>query len=99
MTKPERISTVPTVFLGLPSSRAQTAEATVPGAAFGKAHLETGRAREVGEPFRSASISKIFTATAILQLADEGKLTLEDKSQSTELFLLLSKALFPEKVS
>lgn len=55
-------------------------------AAFGKANLETGRARHIGDPFRIASISKTFTATAILQLADQGKLNTDD---------LLSK-WFPE---
>lgn len=46
--------------------------------AFGTANLETGRAREVADPFRIASISKTFTATAILQLVDEGKLSTGD---------------------
>lgn len=40
--------------------------------AFGTANLETGREREIGDPFRIASISKTFTATAVLQLVDQG---------------------------
>lgn len=47
-------------------------------AAFGTANLETGRAREVTDPFRIASISKTFTATAILQLVDRRKLETSD---------------------
>ena len=47
-------------------------------AAKGKANLETGRPREVGDPFRIASITKTFIATAILQLIDQGKLQATD---------------------
>ncbi|WP_412030165.1 serine hydrolase domain-containing protein [Deinococcus yunweiensis] len=47
-------------------------------AAYGVADLRTGRARQVGDAFRIASISKTFTATAILQLADQGRLSTGD---------------------
>ena len=47
--------------------------------ARGTANRGTGRAREPGDPFRIASITKTFTATAILQLVDEGKLSVTDK--------------------
>ena len=47
--------------------------------AQGKANLDTGRQRGPGQPFRIASITKTFTATAVLQLVDEGKLKPSDK--------------------
>ena len=47
--------------------------------ARGKANLETGEQRGLGQPFRIASITKTFTATAVLQLVDEGKLKTSDK--------------------
>ncbi len=47
-------------------------------AAFGTANLATGRKRQVSDPFRIASITKTFTATAILQLVDQGKLSTAD---------------------
>jgi D-alanyl-D-alanine carboxypeptidase len=47
--------------------------------AQGKANLDTGEQRGPGQPFRIASITKTFTATAVLQLVDEGKLKISDK--------------------
>ncbi len=47
--------------------------------AQGKANLDTGAQRGPGQPFRIASITKTFTATAVLQLVDEGKLKPSDK--------------------
>ncbi|NMN94036.1 serine hydrolase [Antrihabitans stalactiti] len=46
--------------------------------AYGTADVETGRASAVDDHFRIGSITKTFTATAVLRLADEGKLTLDD---------------------
>lgn len=56
----------------------------VPGAgqyvtAKGKANLATGAARNTTDPFRIASITKSFTATAVLQLIDQGLLSKTDK--------------------
>lgn len=45
----------------------------------GLADRATGRARSASDPFRIASISKTFTATAILTLVDAGTLTTDDK--------------------
>jgi len=44
----------------------------------GTADLETGRPIGAGDYFRIASISKTFTATVVLQLVDEGVLSLDD---------------------
>jgi D-alanyl-D-alanine carboxypeptidase len=47
--------------------------------ARGKANLETGEKREVGDPFRVGSITKTFVATAVLRLVEEGELSRSDK--------------------
>jgi CubicO group peptidase (beta-lactamase class C family) len=44
----------------------------------GTADLETGRPIGAGDYFRIASISKTFTATVVLQLVDEGVLSLDE---------------------
>lgn len=44
----------------------------------GVADRETGRVPDADTLFRIASISKTFTATAVLQLRDEGRLRLDD---------------------
>lgn len=46
--------------------------------AFGTSSLATGRPLRLDDHFRIASISKSFTATAILRLADQHKLSLGD---------------------
>lgn len=46
--------------------------------ARGKANIETDEERSVDDPFRIGSITKTFTATAILQLVEEGKLSRSD---------------------
>jgi len=46
--------------------------------AFGEADIETGRARTVGDKMRIASNTKTFVATLVLQLVDEGMLSLDD---------------------
>ncbi len=47
--------------------------------AMGKANLKTGEQRDLDDPFRIGSITKTFTATAILQLVEKGKLSKFDK--------------------
>src|ERR687893_2205910 len=47
--------------------------------ARGKANLETGEKREVGDPFRVGSITKTFVATAVLRLVEEGEVSKSDK--------------------
>ncbi len=51
---------------------------TVYRTAFGKANLELGVNMDPGYIFRIGSITKQFTACAILQLAEAGKLSLQD---------------------
>ncbi len=56
---------------------------SVPGegdyiAVKGQANLASGRARELNDPFRIASITKTFIGTAILQLVDQRKLRTSD---------------------
>lgn len=46
--------------------------------AYGTADVATGAPLQVGSRFRLASISKQFTAAAILKLQDDGKLTIGD---------------------
>src|SRR3954451_21595817 len=45
---------------------------------FGRAEVETRRPAAPDTLYRIASISKLFTATAILQLRDAGRLRLDD---------------------
>ncbi|MDD5760355.1 MAG: serine hydrolase [Desulfobulbaceae bacterium] len=47
--------------------------------AQGYADLKTGRLANVNDLFRIASLTKTFTANAVLILADQGKLNLDDK--------------------
>lgn len=47
--------------------------------AFGYADLEEGRKLKKDDTFRVASMSKMFTAVAIMQLQEQGKLRLDDK--------------------
>ncbi len=46
--------------------------------AQGTADLDVGRERQPDDPFRMGSITKTFTATAILRLVDEGRLSRSD---------------------
>lgn len=52
--------------------------ATIYKKAFGKANLELDVPMQTNHIFRIGSITKQFTACAILKLAEEGKLSLED---------------------
>jgi D-alanyl-D-alanine carboxypeptidase len=46
--------------------------------AVGVSDLATGAPMALDDAFRIASVTKTFTATVVLQLVDEGKLTLDD---------------------
>jgi len=48
-------------------------------AGWGKADLVTGRAADQDTLFRIGSVTKMFSALAVLKLVDEGKLSLDDK--------------------
>ena len=45
---------------------------------FGYADEENGERMEPGHVFRLASVSKLLTATAVMRLAEEGKISLDD---------------------
>jgi D-alanyl-D-alanine carboxypeptidase len=47
--------------------------------AKGEADVETAKAMKTTDKFRIASITKTFTSNMVLQLADEGKLELDDR--------------------
>ncbi len=47
---------------------------------YGWADVEAGQAVQPDSLFRIASVSKVFTAVAILKLVEEGRLALEDKA-------------------
>lgn len=47
--------------------------------AFGQANLETDRATETTTLYSICSISKLFTAVAVMKLYDQGKIRLDDK--------------------
>jgi D-alanyl-D-alanine carboxypeptidase len=73
-------------------ARAAVADAAVPGLSvavtqggrtllaggFGLAHVETGDSVRAETVFRSGSVTKQFTAAAIMRLAEQGRLSLED---------------------
>jgi D-alanyl-D-alanine carboxypeptidase len=58
--------------------------------AQGLANPQTGEALTTAHPFRVASISKVFTATVVLQLVEEGYFSLD-----TPLSRLLDNSLLP----
>lgn len=49
------------------------------GYASGTADLRTGRPMDVRDRLRIGSITKTFTAATVLQLVDEGRLSLDDR--------------------
>lgn len=65
--------------------------------AFGKRDLSSGEPVEESDLFRIASISKSFTATALMQLAEAGKLSLDDDFSDLVGFRVRNPK-FPEKV-
>lgn len=95
-TDPQRLAKLGTAFPEIDSlMRAFAERSHVPGIAYGividgkLAHVGTAGYRELssrspvdtGTVFRIASMTKSFTAMAILQLRDEGKLSLDDPAE------------------
>ncbi|SDZ84143.1 D-alanyl-D-alanine carboxypeptidase [Thiothrix caldifontis] len=73
-----------TLLLDVPQQQYRYARAQ------GLANPQTGETMSMAYPFRVASISKVFTATVVLQLVEEGYLTLD-----TPLSRLLDNTLLP----
>lgn len=69
-----------TAGIGIPgiSAAIQTPDGTWTGVA-GSADLSTGRAVTPGTPFLVASVTKTFVAAVVLQLVEEGRISLEDR--------------------
>lgn len=65
--------------------------------AFGKRDRSTGEPLEESDLFRIASISKSFTATALMQLVEAGKLSLDDDFSDLIGFRVRNPK-FPDKV-
>lgn len=65
---------VPGLVVGI-----QVGDGSVYEKAFGYADVESGREMSLETRFRIASHSKLFTATAIMRLADERRLQLDDR--------------------
>jgi D-alanyl-D-alanine carboxypeptidase len=58
------------------------------GRAYGASNLEHQTNMEVCTPFRTESVTKIFTAVIIMQLYDEGKINLSSTASSGIAFNL-----------
>lgn len=80
----EKLDRLVSVMMEQNSIPGVIAGAWVPGEgswvrAVGQSDIEKGTPQETDLRFRIGSITKTFVATVILQLADEGKLSLDDK--------------------
>ena len=65
--------------------------------AFGKKNLEEDLPLQTSDLFRIASISKSFSATAIMQLVEEGRISLEDDVSNLIGFRVRNPA-YPDEV-
>ncbi|MDX2528332.1 serine hydrolase domain-containing protein [Streptomyces europaeiscabiei] len=87
-TDPELATAMETAIAGLPSSDATAALVRVGGidgrwqGSSGVHDLATGRAADPDARFRAGSVTKVFTAAVVLQLASEGKVDLDRSARS-----------------
>lgn len=87
-TDPDLATAMRTAIAGLPSADATAALVRVGGTegvwrgSSGVRDLETGRAADPKARFRAGSVTKLFTAAVVLQLAAEGKVDLDRSARS-----------------
>jgi D-alanyl-D-alanine carboxypeptidase len=87
-TDPELSAAMKTAVAGLPSADATAALVRVGGTdgawrgSSGVHDLTTGRAADPNARFRAGSVTKVFTAAVVLQLAAEGRVDLDRSARS-----------------
>ncbi|WP_371578651.1 serine hydrolase domain-containing protein [Streptomyces sp. NBC_01314] len=87
-TDPELAAAMETAIAGLPSAEATAALVRVGGTdgrwrgSSGVHDLTTGRAADPKARFRAGSVTKVFTAAVVLQLAAEGQVDLDRSARS-----------------
>ncbi len=89
------------VDAGFPAALAAVtkADGSTVGVAVGKGNLETGEAPPLDGEVRIGSISKTFTAVVIMQLVQEGKITLDEPIETYLPGLLKGEGIDGNKIT